>query len=103
MLKARQAIASATTVEQLRQAQAVVLPLDYALSLADHRRVTWMGLSTAPSLYGRQVAGAADAPKAGGRKRQNMTRQEESEFLAPFLASAAVGGILMVSEKSRLR
>jgi hypothetical protein len=32
---AREAIACAKTLEQLRQAQAVVFPLDYALSLAD--------------------------------------------------------------------
>ena len=32
---ARQAIASAQTIEQLRQAQAVVLPLDHGFSLAD--------------------------------------------------------------------
>ena len=39
LLNAREAIASAQTVEQLRQAQAVVLPLDYAMSLADTARV----------------------------------------------------------------
>jgi hypothetical protein len=41
-LKAREAIASAQTVEQLRQAQAVVLPLDYAMSLADMLLARWM-------------------------------------------------------------
>ena len=39
LLNACEAIASAQTVEQLRQAQAVVLPLDYAMSLADTARV----------------------------------------------------------------
>ena len=37
--RAREAIASAQTVEQLRQAQAVVLPLYYAMSLADTAQV----------------------------------------------------------------
>jgi hypothetical protein len=36
---AREAIATAQTVEQLRQAQAVVLPLEYGLSLADTAQV----------------------------------------------------------------
>ena len=36
---ARQAIASAQTVEQLRQAQSVVLPLDHGSSLADTAQV----------------------------------------------------------------
>ena len=39
LLNACEAIASAQTVEQLRQTQAVVLSLDYAMSLADTARV----------------------------------------------------------------
>ena len=39
LANARGAIAVAQTVEQLRQAQAVVLPLDYGLSLADDVQV----------------------------------------------------------------
>ncbi len=39
LIRAREAIASAQTVEQLRQAQAVVLPLDFAMSLADTAQV----------------------------------------------------------------
>ena len=35
---ARQMLAGAQTAEQLRQAQAVVLPLDYGLSLSKPRR-----------------------------------------------------------------
>lgn len=38
-MNAREVIASAQTVEQLRQAHAVVLPLDYAMSLADTAQV----------------------------------------------------------------
>ena len=39
LMSAREAIASAQTVEQLRQAQAVVLPVDFGLSLADTAQV----------------------------------------------------------------
>lgn len=84
LLKARQAIASATTVEQLRQAQAVVLPLDYALNLADTAQIIGVSPGWACQLRRRfiagQVVGTADAAKAGGRRRQNMTKQEECEF-----------------------
>jgi hypothetical protein len=45
-----------------------------------------------------QVAGAPGAPTAGGRKRENMTLQEEREFLAPFFEQAAIGGILVVGQ-----
>ncbi len=69
LVKARQAIVEAQTVEQLRQAQAVVLPLDFGLSLADTARL--MGLSRfwvcrlrRRFLQG-QIAGLPDAPAVG--------------------------------------
>lgn len=102
LMNARQAIASAQTVEQLRQAQAVVLPLDYGLSLADTAQVIGVSPGWACQLRRRfmhgQVAGAPDAPARGGRKRQNMSLEEEREFLAPFLEQAATGGVLVVGQ-----
>lgn len=102
LLKAREAIATAQTVEQLRQAQAVVLPLDYGMSLADTAKLIGVSVGWACQLRRRfmrgQVAGAAGAPKVGGRNRQNMSLEEEREFLAPFLESAAAGGLLVVGQ-----
>jgi hypothetical protein len=102
LVNARQAIASAQTVEQLRQAQAVVLPLEYAMSLADTARVIGVSPGWACQLRRRfmqgRMVGAPDAPTPGGRKRQNMSLQEEREFVAPFLASAAAGGVLVVGQ-----
>ena len=99
---ARQAIALAQTVAQLRQAQAVVLPLDYGLSLAGTAQVIGVSPGWACQLRRRfihgQIAGVPDAPTAGGRKRQNMTVQEECEFLAPFLEQATTGGVLVVGQ-----
>lgn len=102
LINAREAIASAQTVEQLRQAQAVVLPLEYAMSLADTAQVIGVSPGWACQLRRRFIqgdkVGASDAPIAGGRKRQNMSLQEEREFLAPFLESAAAGGVLVVGQ-----
>ena len=102
LMSARKAIASARTVEQLRQAQAVVLPLDHGLSLADTARVIGVSPGWACQLRRRfmqgRIAGSPDAPMAGGRKHQNMTEQEEREFLAPFFAQAASGGVLVVGQ-----
>lgn len=99
---ARQAIASAQTIEQLRQAQAVVLPLDHGFSLADTAQVLGVSRGWACQLRRRfmcgEIAGAPDAPTAGGRKRQNMTLEEERAFLAPFFEQAAAGGILVVGQ-----
>lgn len=102
LLKAREAIATAQTVEQLRQAQAVVLPLDYAMSLNDTAKAIGVSVGWACQLRRRfmlgQISGAANASKPGGRRRQNMSIEEEREFLAPFLESAVAGGILVVGE-----
>lgn len=102
LMDARQAIASAQTVEQLRQAQAVVLPLDFGLSLADMAQVIGVSPGWACQLRRRfmhgQIAGAPEAPTAGGRKRQNLSVEEEREFLAPFLEQAASGGVLVVGQ-----
>ena len=38
------------------------------------------------------------SPDAQRRKRQNMSVQEEVEFLAPFLEQAASGGVLVVGQ-----
>ena len=106
LIRAREAIASAQTVEQLRQAQAVVLPLDFAMSLADTAQVIGISQGWVCQLRRRfmrgQIAGASDAPTPGGRKRQNMSEEEEREFLAPFFEQAATGGVLVVG-KSKWR
>jgi transposase len=37
-------------------------------------------------------------PARGGRKRENLSIEQEREFLAPFLEKASAGGILVVGE-----
>ena len=100
--RARQTIRSDCTLEQFRQAQAVLLPLDYAMSLADTAGAIGVSPGWACQLRRRFIQnpspGVADTPGAGGRKRQNMNLQEEREFLAPFLESAAHGGVLVVGQ-----
>ena len=102
LVKARQAIASAQTVEQLRQAQAVVLPLEFGLSLGDTGAILglsryWVCRLRRRFMQGR-IAGAPDAPTAGGRRHQNLTLEQEREFLAPWLSQAATGGVLVVAQ-----
>jgi transposase len=99
------AAASATTAEQLRQALAVSLPLQHGLSLAQTAQAlgisrSWTCQLRLRFLQGRLV-GAVDAPTPGGRRRQNMTPEQESAFLAPFFDAAASGGILVVGEIKR--
>lgn len=57
LLKAREAIATAQTVKQLRQAQAVVLPLDYAMSLDDTAKGIGVSVGWACQLRRRFILG----------------------------------------------
>ena len=102
LVRAREAIASATTLAQLRQAQAVVFPLDYGMSLESTAQALGVSASWACQLRCRfirgSVVGAPEAPGPGGRKRENMTPEAEREFLAPFLEQAAAGGVLVVGQ-----
>lgn len=101
LAQAKEAIASARTIEELRAAQAVVLPLEFGLSIAETAEVIGVSRRWACTLRTRfaRVARGEEAPlpKRGGRRRQNLPLEEEAEFLAPFLESAKAGGVLVVS------
>lgn len=99
---AMQAIASAVTVEQLRQAQAVVLPLRFAMSLQQTAQVTGLSIGWVSKQRNRYIQGKAlgdgSVPARGGRRRQNFTLEEEAAVLKPFLERARAGGILVVGQ-----
>lgn len=99
---AREVLASAQTVEQLRQAQSVVLPLDYGLSLEQTARAIGRSVPWTCRLRNRflagEIVGDGQRQSRGGRRRQNMTTEQERELLAPFLERASTGGILVVGQ-----
>lgn len=99
--RAKQAIADARTVEELRRAQAVVLPLEYGLTLPQTAEVIGVGTSWACRLRREfmLIASGQKKPKQprGGRRRENLTAQQEQEFLQPFVDQAQGGGVLIVS------
>ena len=99
---AQELILRAQTVDELRQAQAVALPLAYGLTLeqtakAIGRSVVWTCRLRNRFLAG-EVVGDGQRQRPGGRRRQNMTVQREAEILAPFLERARNGGILVVPQ-----
>ncbi|QTD46293.1 helix-turn-helix domain-containing protein [Ottowia testudinis] len=99
---ARQMLAGAQTAEQLRQAQAVVLPLEHGLSLKQTARVigrswTWTCRLRNRFLAG-EIAGDGQRPSRGGRRGQLMTPEQECAVLAPFLDRARTGGIVVVGQ-----
>lgn len=99
---ALQVIANAVTVEQLRQAQAVVLPLRFEMSLTQTAQVTGLSVGWVSKLRNRYIQGKptgdGSVPARGGRRRQNFTLEEEAEVLKPFLEKAKEGGILVVGQ-----
>lgn len=104
---AMQVIASAVTVEQLRQAQAVVLPLKFAMSLKQTAQVTGLSIGWVSKQRNRFIQGKAvgdgTVPARGGRRRQNFTLEEEAAVLKPFFEQARDGGVLVVAQiKPRL-
>jgi len=103
--QAQALVEEAKTVEQLRQAQAVLLPLAFGLSLEQTAQAIGVSVGWACQLRRRFIrqGGRAqtDRAKPGGRRRENMTRAQEAEFLAPFFEKAKAGGILVVGEIKR--
>ena len=92
----------AKTIEELRQAQAVVLPLAHGLSIeqtakAIGRSVAWTCRLRNRFLAGETV-GDGQRQRPGGRRRQNLSIERETEVLAPFLDRARNGGILVVPQ-----
>jgi len=100
--QARAAIAVATTVEQLRQAQAVVLPLDHGLSLEATAAIIGLSVGWTSRLRNAfirgDVVGDGSTPARGGRHHANFTPEQEIEVLKPFIDRARNGGILVVPE-----
>lgn len=100
--QAIQVIANAQTVEQLRQAQAVVLPVLFAMSLEQTAQITGLSVSWVSKQRNRFIQGKpvgdASVPARGGRHRENFTLQEEAALLEPFLEQARQGGVLVVAQ-----
>jgi transposase len=100
--KAKELLSKARTVEELRQAQAVVLPLEYGLSMECTGAVIGVSKGWASHLRAEFIrAKGVEVRKKklrGGRRRENMSFEEEVSFLAPFFERASKGGILVVGE-----
>jgi transposase len=102
LTQAKEALVKAQTIEELRQAQAVILPLDHNFSMEQVAEVLGISKSWACKLRRRFIQSggqqAEPKPKRGGRRHENMSREEEAVFLEPYFEKAARGGILVVGE-----
>lgn len=99
---AQEMILRAKTIEELRQAQAVVFPLAYGLSLEETARAIGRSVVWTCRLRNRFLAGETvgdgQRQRPGGRRRENLSVAREREVLEPFLERARNGGILVVPQ-----
>jgi len=100
--RAHAAAAGATTIEELRCAQAILLPALLGATLAQTAAALGVGHATVSRLraaYQKQ----ADTPDLGparawgGRRHAWLTWDEERAFLEPWLKLARAGSLLVVS------
>jgi transposase len=100
--QAKGCLSKAKTAEELRQIQAVVMPLEFGLSIEQTARAIGVSAGWACQLRNRFIREGGifreNRQLRGGRRRANMNPEEEEAFLAPFFDKAKEGGILVVSE-----
>ena len=99
--RAQLTAANTTTVESLRQCQAVLLPALLGATLEQTAAALGVGRATVPRLQAafRKNPAAPSTPDRnwGGRRKALLTPEEEKTFLKPWLASAAAGQVVVVS------
>lgn len=100
--KARLAVAQATTVQDLRAAQAVLLPAEAGTTLTETAALLGVGRATAARLQQRFRNAAPTATRTGsggwgGRRNALLTPEAEQAFLAPWMDQAKTGGMLVVA------
>ena len=89
--RALQRIATATTIEQLRQVQAVLFPLRYGLSLEQTAEAIGVSRGWACRLRNQFIAGKVVGDKRQGRTRRATERKSQSR--ARSRTAQAVPGI----------
>ena len=101
--RARKAVAHATSVQELRAAQAVLMPAVMGATLGTTAAVLGVGRATVARLQARfrqaakRTAARAARHTWGGRRHALLTVEQETQFLEPWLEQARAGGMLVVS------
>ena len=98
---ARQVVRQTQDIRELRQALAVLLPVELNASLEQTARALGVGRATVPRLQCgfRQRCHSSDGVRKswGGRRRALMSTEEELDFLRPWAEQAQSGGVLVLS------
>ena len=99
--RAQMTAAASTSVESLRQCQAVLLPALFGATLEQTANVLGVGRATVARLQAAFRTHRSAVPRAarnwGGRRKSLLTQKEEDAFLKPWLERAATGNLVVVS------
>lgn len=98
--KARAAVAQAKDPDQLRAAQAVLLPALANTTLNETAALLGVGRASVTRLQRRFREGLQLTRRPrnwGGRRRSLLTAEEEKAFLAPWAEQARKSGMIVVS------
>lgn len=93
--------ATATSVEALRQCQAVLLPAMFGATLEQTAKALGVGRATVARMQTafRKSKSPVPTPTGnwGGRRQALLSQEEEVAFLKPWLEKAAAGNLVVVS------
>lgn len=100
--RAKIAIKSATTLQEIRLAQSILLPAVLGATIRQTAEALGVGHATVSRLQAAFRSGeGVKAPSAksnwGGRRHCWMTLEEEKSFLAPWIEQAVSGTLVVVS------
>lgn len=92
-LKAKEIVKSATDAQELRKAQSILLPAAFGLDLVATSIAIGRSKATVCRLQNEFRAGteATAKKKRGGRRRQNLSLEQETQLLEPFFQKASEG------------
>jgi transposase len=101
LVSARELLRTAKTADELRTAQAVLLPLELGLSLELTAKVIGRSVGatcTMRTRYGKVARHEREAPrpKRALRNRANATLEREAQILDEVLEGATHGGVVVV-------
>jgi len=99
--KAKRVVATTQDADELRAAQAVLLPSEQGMTWEQTAQLLGVSRATIPRLQARLRRW--DSPQQplypgwGGRRRALLSPEQEKVFLAPWLQQAKTGNVVVVS------
>lgn len=98
--KAQSVVGQTTDLQELREAQSILLTSLHGMTLEETASLLGVSRASVHRLQTRfrnKCRGTYVAKPHGGRRRVNLSWEDEQAFLAPWAEQAKEGGVLVVS------